>query len=645
LRRCLVPLLTAACLLTSVAFTYHFIGSSNLVPRGEKVVHPIGNGDYALQYYYATLGGRFLHDTGTPYGYDPRFLSGYVKTPVYYPSSLPFEFALYLIPGVPPALAFNWTVFVLLALTPLLIYRAAANFGLNARERLVALMLLVVPPQALEPQLWLYTIMQAAGMVAFIFASFMSVYTVSLVYRFLVDGRWSAVVPLSVAAPLLFPIHPTTAIFTVVPLVVLYLRTFRRITLRQHVAMWSIAILVLAALWPWIHGYLLFSHYSDLHAFDQEGAKNHFSAAAGSLLGPLSTFLASPSLGARIPLVLGGLGLVMWWKARDRDHLWIFGSQIFALTVVTYYGTKLGLAATAPGRFTLPLALYLFMPTAVAVVRLFDDIRGEFRRLPLTAGQRYVLAAGLLLLLPDAVRVAMPPNIRTRATLQEMQIASGYNAKPAEFGDWLEENTDATGRILHEETSRFGYRYYGTYLAALMPLRMDREFANGPAPFPLLQQNVLQFMAGQLQERPLEEFEPADVSTLLERYNVRWVLCWSDAAKAYFARAASVDDAQDAADSATATLVSTFEDFELYRIDGDRSFFLKGSGEVAAEPNSITVTNSVADGDSLILRYHWDENLKVPPPLELFPFPVPGDPVPFIGVRHPTPSFRITFDY
>jgi hypothetical protein len=634
LQRPLVPLLTAACLLTSVAFTYHFIGSSNLIPRGEKVVAPIGNGDYALQYYYSTLGSYFLHDIGAPYGYDPHFLSGYVKTPVYYPSSLPFEFALYLLPGVPPALAFNWTIFVLLALTPFLIYRAAANFGLDARERLVVLALILIPPSALEPELELYTIMQAAGMVAFILASFLSLYTVSLVYRFVIDKRWSAIVPLAITAPFLFLVHPTTPIFTVAPLVVLYLWTFRRITLGQHVALWSVAALVLAALWPWIHGYLLFGHYSDLHAFDQEAAKDHFAVASGSVLGPLGTFLASPSLVARIPMVLGGFGLVMWWKARDHDHFRVFGSQILILTGVIYYGAKVGFAATAPGRFTLPLALYLFMPAAVAAVRLFGYVRQECRRLPLTASQRYVLAAVLLLLLPDALRIAFPPSVRTRATLQEMQIVSGYNAKPAEFGDWLESNTDASGRILHEETSRFTYKYYGTYLAALLPLRMDREFANGPAPFPLLQQNVLQFMAGQLQERPLNDFESADVSTLLERYNVRWVLCWSDVAKAYFAD-----------EPFMATLVSTFEAFELYRIEGERSYFLKGSGEVEAEPNSISVTNATADRDELVLRYHWDEHLQVPRPLELFPFPVPGDPVPFIGVKNPTPSFRITFDY
>lgn len=629
-----MPLLTAACLLGSLALSWHYIGSSNLLPRQGRIVQPLGNGDYALQYYYATLGSRFLHETGEPYGYDPRFLSGYVKTPIYYPSSLPLEFALEVLSPLPPALAFNWTIFLLLAATPFLIYLAAANFGLDPAERLVVLLLALVPPQSLEPNLGLVAIMKAAGMISFVFASYLSIFTVSLAYRFLVRGSWSSVLPLGLAAPLLFPFHPTTPVITAVPLALVYLRTLRRLTLRQHVALWAVGALAVAALWPWIHGYLLFGHYSDLTAFDHADAKGHFSMANGSILGPLGSYLSSPSVVSRIPIVLGGLGLLAWWKAGTTDRLVVVGGSAFYLAAVAYGGSNLGLAATAPGRFALPLALYLFLAASTAVVRFVRIAAEEARRIPLTSAQRWLAVAAALLVLPDVVDFAMPRNLRTLSTLPEMQMHSGYTSGRDEFMDWLETNTKAEHRILHEETSRFSYQYYGTYAAALFPLRMDRSFANGPAPYPLLKQNVLRFMAGQLQERPLEDVEPKEMTALLDRYNIGWVLCWSDECKSWFS-----------AQPGVAEQTAEFEKFVLFRTLGERSFFLTGSGELETGPNRITIKKAVPVDDTLVLRYHWDEHLRAAPPAELFPFEVEGDPVPFVGVRHPPATVHIRFEY
>jgi len=144
-------------------------------------------------------------------------MSGYVKAPVYYPSSMPFELLLFLLRGVPTPLAFNWTVFILLALLPFLMYRAAVNFGFGPWERL-ALMGLVLAPEAMEPHLSLFAIMRAAGMVSFILASALSVYVVSLFYRFVTGGGWSAIPSLLFSASLLFIVHPTGPIMVIVPL-------------------------------------------------------------------------------------------------------------------------------------------------------------------------------------------------------------------------------------------------------------------------------------------------------------------------------------------------------------------------------------------------------------------------------------------
>jgi hypothetical protein len=118
---------------------------------------------------------------------------------------------------------------------------------------------------------------------------------------------------------------------------------------------------------------------------------------------------------------------------------------------------------------------------------------------------------------------------------------------------------------------------------------------------------------------------------MLARYNVRWIVCWSTDAREYFEGMPDV-----------ATPSGTFEKFSLFRIVGDSTFFVKGSGAVETNLNSITVRDAGAEDGTIVLKYHYDAGLRVPAPMELFPFDVPGDPVPFIGVRNPERAFEIT---
>jgi hypothetical protein len=203
---------TVVCLVLGVASVLRVVGSSNLFPAGgEKTLRPIAFDDFALQFYYGQLGGRFLTEGGVTYGYDPNFMAGYPKTPVYYPSSKPYELALGLFSSLDPGTVFNFSVFAMLAAVPFLVYGAAANFRLSRGERLAVVAMSIVP-HLMVPVAGFYGIMEAAGMVPFIFASFLSVYVVSLVHRFLSTGERRAGAALLVTAPLLYLSH-LTAVF------------------------------------------------------------------------------------------------------------------------------------------------------------------------------------------------------------------------------------------------------------------------------------------------------------------------------------------------------------------------------------------------------------------------------------------------
>ena len=115
LPRVAIAAATLACLCVAWASALRFVGSDHLDGRDGAAPPVLAFDDYSLQFYYGRLGSLFLAEGGSTYGYDPAFMAGYVKMPLYYPSSKPFELSLRLFSGLDPVRVFNATVFALAA--------------------------------------------------------------------------------------------------------------------------------------------------------------------------------------------------------------------------------------------------------------------------------------------------------------------------------------------------------------------------------------------------------------------------------------------------------------------------------------------------------------------------------------------------
>jgi hypothetical protein len=625
---------TVACLLLGVASVVHVVGWTRLLPAAAEETHrPIAFDDYALQFYYGQLGSRFLREGGVTYGYDPNFMAGYPKSPIYYPSSKPYELSLYLFSGFDPGMVFDWTVFTMLALLPLLMYGAATNFGCSAGERLAVVALSLVPHH-LVPMVSFYSIMEAAGMVPFIFASFLSVYVVSLIYRFLSTGARRAGLALLATAPLLYLCHLTAVFISALPIAVIYLARFRATPLRRHLWLWLVLLAIVAANWHWIEGYLLFSHYADLSDFYTREGQEHFAPAQG-WLAVFDVGVREPRIVSLAPALFAPVGLYLWWRARQIEKLAIFALQILFLFVICFHGVKLGLSAIAPGRMTLPLALYLFFPATHAMVTIASKAAEWIRRIPLPGrgGEIAVAAAAVLAL---AVGVAsMQGKFLRPFTLGRLEESQGFTEHGMALIEWLRDNTDSKGRILHEETNRKAHRYYGSHTAAWIPLYAGRELAGGPAPHALLHHNFLRFIAGTLRDRPLQQTDAEKLASYLSLYNVRWVLAWKQSTKRRLTRLPFAEPA------------GTFEEFSLFRIETSPSYFLRGSGRVELDGTRIRLLDVTPEDGAVAIKYHWLETLRSDPPRTIEPLYMLDDPVPFISVEDPPKELVIynDFDY
>lgn len=630
--RYLIVAATAACLLFGALSTLRFVGWSNLSPgKQESAIAPIAFDDYALQFYYGQLGSRFLSEGGVTYGYDPYFMAGYVKMPLYYPSSKPFELSLRLFSRFDPARVFNLTVFCMLAALPLLMYGAAANFRLSQAKRLVVVAASTVP-NLMVPMAGWYGIMEAAGMVPYIFATVFSVFVVSLLSRFLSSGGLLTGLALGAAAPLLLWTHPTASLLAVLPALALYLSNFGRTTWRRHLWLWVILVVVVAANWPWLKGYILFRHYADMGDFYTPGGESHFTPAGG-LLAPIRIYVPTPKLISLMPPLFGLVGLYAWWRERRVQELLIFLPQIVFLFLVTYYGAYLGLSAISPGRFTLPLGLYLFFPMAHGVVLMATWLGGRMRRIEPPYRTIAIGVVCPVVVVLFVLYSGLTEKIWRPYSIPELQASNGYTLHGKAFMAWIRENTDANGRILHEETDRLSHQYYGSHVAALIPFFTGRVLAGGPAPHPLLKHNYLRFIAGSLRGKRLERINERELASYFSLYNVRWVLCWSDRSKKYFDQLP------------LATPVGTYTKFALYRMDLPPSYFLRGAGNIELRENRIVLDDLVAEGGVVTLKYHWLESLRSDPPRRIEPVFMLDDPVPFISIVDPPQELTIYNDY
>lgn len=630
LGRWTIRIATIACLALGVASVLRVVGPEKLgFGAGEGPVQPIAFDDYALQFYYGQLGARMLDEGGVTYGYDPSFMAGYPKTPIYYPSSKPYEYVLAAFSSGDPGRVFNWTVFGMLALLPLLIFGAAMNFGLSPGERLVAVGLSVIPHH-LVPMAGFYGIMEAAGMVPYIFASVLSVYVVSLVDRFLASGERLTAVALLVAAPLLYRSHLTAVFLSAVPIGLVYLKHFRAAPWIRHAWLWGVLAAIVVANWSWIQGYLLYSHYADLGDFYTPEGSAHF-VPKGGWLSPFHVYVASPAIVSLLPPVFGLIGLVLWWRRRQTDLLVIFGPQIAFLFVVSFYGAFLGLNALAPARITLPLGLYLFFPAAHAIAATATRVRGALTRVAPRIPEP-ALAAGALGLLGLTALLFVPSAKFWRPyTLPGLEQREGFEEHGMALIDWVGRNTDPDGRLLHEETDRDSHQYYGTHTASWIPYYTDLEMAGSPAPHALLKHNFLRFIAGTFRGRPLREATPRSLRRYFTLYNVRWLLAWRHGTKMRFDRLPF------------ATRIGDYDKFSLYRIDIAPSWFVRGSGEIAVDGSRIELTRLTPEDGVVTLKYHWLESLRTDPPVAIEPVHLLDDPIPFISLKDP-PSEVVIFD-
>lgn len=609
-----LPATRAYATLLAITLLVQFALVAWTFPIGEVLgAKPLFWIDSAYHWYQMTIAAQCVHGSGIVC-YDPFFAAGY-------PAGVTYNWSAKL-----PALVARLggessvtTIYKLFAFTsaiaaPVCIPAAARVLRLETRIGVVATIggFLLWWASVLH---WYHT----AGMVSFVFASYLALTYVAFVYRYLLDaGGWRTVVALGLSGALAMFYHPLFAI--PVGMATLGLIAVRPQTAKSKrlLGLTAVAGLALLPNLAWIVPMLTFQHAFGIDVRNESPYQQVVDLGVlwQELLGRWQGHAQGSKLYAPLALAAAWACVGPSVDARDRLVARAFTTGAISLALFASSGATISFIATMQPNRYLPVAyLLLVVPAAMGVVATSVTL------------QRRRGAVRVAAMFMAVVSVAAGA-YGVREVTREISYGDHphYGEKPPEVKGvgaitddlvrWISANTDESGRVLLETSP--GRVLDNTHSMGYLAAMTGREFIGGPYPYA----QFASFWEHTAFRRPIETFTPERFAEYLKTYNVGWIVAYSDRSEAYLDRMPFL------------TGVARRSPLRAYRVDLPRSYFLVGRGRVVARRFGSIVLDDL-EGDEIVLKYHYVQGMRAIPSVILDKFNVLDDPNPFVRLVHP----------
>ena len=566
---------------------------------------PILNVDFCSQYYWAYAAREFHRQDGRLWGYDPNFMAGYPLDFIFN-SSLPVQMISVALPGASLARVIKAALILSFLLMPPLLFFSLTMMGLPRGPGLAATALGVCLFWLAENALF-----GRFGMISGAFLLHFFLVPLSLLLCWLRDRRPAALVGFAAALALSLIVHKTAFVLTVAPALLLVALAVRSLRAREWAYLAAAFVVAFALNLHWL---LPFFRFLPLKVEDPLTTFFQNTELLRPLadLFPVQTFFAIP-LARLLTMAAGLMGLKKLRREQPRLYLPLLALLVY-FGVFAYFGSLVPvLRHLQPYRYVTAY-FYLWLPFAgygLAAARERLSPGGWPRRL---APAGFGLLLFVLLLLPSFQAFSWVAPLRTDLTPDSAALI-----------DWLKNHTDPGARILAEDINVWTDKpvYGGARLVGLVPALMPRELIGGPLPNAFIIHHRVSFEDGWLCGRVIKEMSDAEVAAVLRRYNVGWVVAWSEASKERLSRQPGLEPAAE------------FGLVKCWRVPSPPGYFLEGTGRVSAGFNRIRLSGLATGSGRVVVSYHWVDGLRSTPPARLTRVDVPGDPVGFIGVVDP----------
>ena len=586
---------------------------------------PYGRPDYQTHYAQSTLLSQSLQRYGRLWSYDPNLLAGQPEGLVFdldNKGHALFTHALVAL-GVPRPIAFNLFTLLSSLLAPLSVWLAARLFRVGRGAQNVAILLSVL----LWHFDWAPHFAWSGGMISFATVSHGSLLALALFHRLLTEPRAWIAIALGLLLPALVLIHVLAVAILLVPLFGIYLARARRLGVRQHLLVWGLASTTLAASLTWL--------WPSLTHLDLVVASKQLGQAGASFLwfdfvgiqpaDPLSPAYQTPF---RL-LAFCGAAITLWRWRKDADpRLLTAGMALGWLLGMTYLGSYLPvLGQSEPYRFVFPAML---LASVFAAPWWRESLSPRtWRTFPATA--RVLAAVLFILVLPRVVRQVMftvpelepggatqppPGTLRSQSLLafpppipveSRASRVAGPPLDDVLVAVLLRDHTTNEGRVLVQSWA----------LAEYLRWASERPIIGG---FP--ERRLVHQAAHPFRDLDDPRLHGDELAKYLERYNVRYLVMTTP-------EHAVVESRSDLLEP-----VQVLFRHRVYRVRKPARYFASGSGQVTAELNRITVKSAspTPGTQSLVLRFHWLDELRCRPGCRLEREAIPHDPAGFIRV-------------
>ncbi|KFB70961.1 MAG: hypothetical protein AW09_003925 [Candidatus Accumulibacter phosphatis] len=577
---------------------------------------PILFSDAGYHWYHMKLAVALAHD-GTQSAYDPFFAAGLPRGVFLDPSAnFPAVLAALFSPAISEAVLYKLHAFASALLAPISVLAAARLLDVPRRQAIIAFVfgLLLFWTSYFH---WYYT----SGMVSFVTAAYLVLPFTAMFLRYTSGrgGGWS-LIGIGMFGAIAFFYHPLFPVIAAVFIGSWLLLSFRDIAAWRTVgALTVIPLLSLLPNLPWL-------------AAIQEYAKAFpvvdSMSAYQTKVDPAKIWkeLFAIDDGAKIYAPIAVLSLWGAIKEKQQGRRTVLISSLLAggiLIVFAAIGASVPpFRALQPNRFSPVAYLLLTLPAAFGMVHMYRSLWA----------QRPALRAVATL---TAVVSVVPTSYAAYELAREVSYANiGHVGKKPPMIDgvgpytiwlenWIRENTDGSSRILFEVS--LPRVYDGGRITGYLALQTNREFIGGPYPY----LHSASFQKGQAFGKALEKLPAELFMAYLDLYNIGWIIVNTPTNTNYIETLPNVQT------------VASHKEIRIYRVSQTPSYFLKGHGTITNRKfNRVEATD--VTGDSIVLKYHYHDQLTILPQARIYPIKTDLDPIPFIGIDSPPRKFTLS---
>lgn len=583
---------------------------------------PILSGRHPLHQYHGALGAHSLLRRGTLSCFDPAFHAGYPKTPVFDGASRPAELMLALAGGAFRPEAYKIGLAGVWVLVPLLFYAAARGAELVRLGAVIA--------AAIGVLVWWSSPCRdamEAGDVDMLLAGILTVTQAGLLLAYHRGPGMLNLAGVVIAGFLSWFAHPLLMVVQLPLFLFYYLSVGTHHKLIWHAGLLGGLIGAIAANAFWLVDWLNYWWIREPLRTEGPLLLNHtLRAVIDSPIwgGPADRALAWILL----PAAAIGVGLHNQTGQRPAARLFGLGSAGFVFLAVA------GIAWSPLGRFAcarliVPALLFAVIPAAHALSQLLLLARRGVGWPGLLLGSAATAAALAFIAPPEwhsfTARWARP---------EPLQIGLGEDHEAIVAA--LAKHTTDGARILWED--RRGARV-ASYWTALLPALTHRSFVGGLDPDAGIEHTATGLCDQTLAGKPVRDWTDAELREYCQRYNIGWVLCWTNVSVQRFAAWADAEAVTTLTDGETGGC--------LFAIKRPVTFALAGAAHWQhADADQIVLSDVVPANGVVVLSLHYQTGLRATPSRVRVERELDArDAIPFVRLRVADPVARVTITW